>query len=96
MQNVGPAVRKPCHAKRVFEQAKRDPKPGPPEEPRADRVEELAPAISIRSGHFAEAETRRGELDVRAGPCKRRRELVVVLRRERGRVGQEDAHSALD
>ena len=53
----------------------------------------LDPAIAVRHGGRAEAELRRDELDVRACARERRRELVVVRRRERGWVGEHDSHS---
>ena len=63
------------------------------EEPRRERVEELAAAVALRLGRVAEAEPRRDELDVDTLPVRARGELVVVRRREGRRVGEDDAHA---
>ena len=71
-----------------------DPQPRPSEEPRGERVEELPPPVAVRRGHGPEAEARRDELDFGTGSRERGGELVIVGRRERGRVGENDAHAA--
>ena len=48
-------------------------------------------ARTRRPWHLPEAEARRGQLDIDPGPGERRGERVVVLRRERGWVGEDDA-----
>src|SRR5207244_465738 len=64
-----------------------------PEEARAERIERLTAAIPGRRGHGAEAERRRDELDVRPRTGERGCQLVVVRRREGGRIGDDDAHA---
>ena len=70
----------------------RQPQPRALEEPRRERVEELAARVAVRRRRLAEAEVRRDELDVGAGARERGRELVVVGRRERRRICQDDPH----
>jgi Endonuclease/Exonuclease/phosphatase family len=62
------------------------------EDTRRERIEELSARISVRLRHGAEAKAGRHELDVGAGPRERRRELMVVRRREGRRIGEQDAH----
>ena len=76
----------------VLDRLQRQPQPRAPEEPRRERVEPLAAPVAVRRRDVAEAEARRRELDVGAGAGERRGELVVVPRRERRRIGEQDAH----
>ena len=62
------------------------------EEPRRERVEAAAHAVAVGLGHVAEAEVRGQQLDVGAGARERCRELMVVPRGERRRIGEQDAH----
>src|SRR5262249_37127991 len=77
----------------VLRDLDRDAHPRPPEHARAERIEGLAATIAVRRPRRAEPEERRDELDVRSRVCQRRCELVVVRRREGGRVGDDDAHA---
>jgi len=63
-----------------------------PEHARRERVEELPAPVAVRFRRGAEPEAGRDELDVRTRPRQRRRELVVVRRREGRRIGEQDAH----
>ena len=78
---------------RVLGCLQRQPQPRAAEEPRRERVEELAAPVAVRRRHVAEAEARRHELHVGARAGQRRGKLVVVGRRERGWVGDDDAHA---
>src|SRR5207253_7052883 len=62
----------------------------PSEDPRRERIEELAAPVAVRVGRGSEAKAGGDELDVRARPRQRRGELVVVRRREGGRIGEQD------
>jgi hypothetical protein len=77
----------------VLDGLQRKPHPRPPEESGRDRVEPLRATVSSRLRQLSETEARSPELDVGAGACERLGELVVVPRRERRRIGQDDAHS---
>ena len=70
----------------------RQPEPRALEEPRRERIEELAAHVAVGRRRLAEAEMRRHELDLGAGARERGRELVVVGRRERRRICQDDPH----
>ena len=76
----------------MLERLQRQPQARAPEQARRERIEELAPPVAVGRGRVAEAEARGDELDLGAGAGERGRELVVVRRRERGRVGEDDAH----
>jgi hypothetical protein len=92
VQDVGRDSREPREAERMLEHLQRQPQARAAEEPRRERVEELAPAVAVRLRHVAKAEAGGDELDL--GPCPGQcgRERVVVRRREGGRIGDDDAH----
>ena len=92
VDDVGRRRGEPREPERVLERLQRQAQPRAPEEARRERVEELAAPVAVRLRCVAEAEARRDELDLGAGPGERGRELVVVRRRERGRIGEDDAH----
>jgi len=79
-------------AERMLRDLERQPQGRASEEPRRERVEELASPVAVGGGRLAEAEARRDELDVGARRRERGRERVVVRGRERGRIGEDDAH----
>ncbi len=56
------------------------------------RLETEDAALAEVVARVAEAEAGGDELDLGAGARERGGELVVVLRRERGRIGEGDAH----
>jgi hypothetical protein len=62
------------------------------EEARGQRVETLGASIPVGVRRLAEAEARRRELDVGACTRERRSKLVVVPRRESGRIRKQHAH----
>src|SRR5207253_2478279 len=62
------------------------------EDARRDGVKGLLAPVAVRDRRLAEAKPRREQLDFRACARERRRELVVVLRRERGWIGENDTH----
>ena len=82
----------PSQAQRVLEHLQRQPQPRAAEEPRGERIEELAPAVAVGLRDVTEAEARGDELDVGARAGERRGERVVVGRRESGWIGDDDAH----
>jgi len=96
VQHFGSPSGESRHPDRVLEQPKWKPERGAPEQPRAERVEELASPVPLLRRGLAEPEARGRQLDLRACTREGRRELVVVLRREGGRIGQENAHGGLD
>ena len=65
------------------------------EEPRRERIEELPAAVSVRLRCLAEPKAGGHELDVRAGPRKCSRQLVVVRRREGRGIGEQDTHGSV-
>jgi hypothetical protein len=78
---------------RVLEHLHRYPQPGAAEDARRDGVEGLAPPVAVGGvGRDPETERRGDELNVRSRPGQRDGKLVVVGRREAGRVGEDDAH----
>ena len=87
-----PGCGEPREPERVLERLQRQPQPRASEKARGERVEELAPPVAGRLGRVAEAEAGGDELDLGSGAGERRGELVVVRRRERGWVGDDDAH----
>jgi hypothetical protein len=95
VHHVRTESRKTQHAERVLERLERQAERRPPEEPRGAGVEQLPPPVAGRRRPLAEAEPRRDELDLGAGVGERGGELVVVERRERGRIGEHHAHCAL-
>ena len=80
-----------AHREGVLQRLERQPDGAPPG---SDRpwIEAFHESVAVGSGPFAEAETRRDELDVGAGARERGRELVVVRRSEGRGVGEDDAH----
>ena len=92
VEDVRRPAREAREAERVLDRLQRQPQARAPEQPRAERVEEVVAPVAVGLGRLAEAEARRGELDVRARAGERRRQLVVVLGSERGRVGEDDPH----
>jgi hypothetical protein len=92
VHDIGGHPGEPRQAERVLEHLQRQPQLRAPEEPRRERIEELAAAITLRFRDLAEAEARGDELDLgaRVGECGRER--VVVRRREGGWIGDDDAH----
>jgi hypothetical protein len=79
----------------VLERLQRQAERRAAENSRARRVEELGAAVAVRPRRLAEAEARGDERDSGAGTGERRRQLVVVLRREGGWIGEHDAHWAV-
>ena len=93
VQDVARLREQPRHPERVLDSLDGNPQTRPAEDSRRERVEDLAAGVSVgRVGRVSEPEARRDELDLGAGACERGRELVVVGRREAGRVGEDDAH----
>ena len=77
---------------RMLDRLQRQPQPRVAET-RRERVEELASRVSLRFRGGAEPESRRDQVDVGADPSQGGGELVVVRRRVRRRVGDDDAHA---
>ena len=96
MCDVGIEERQPREAERVLQRLHRQPQARAAEEPRGERVEELAPPVPDGSGRGAEAEPGGDEVDVGARARQGGGQLVVVRRRERRWVGEDDAHGSLD
>ena len=94
VQDVAGDACQPRKADRVLGRLQRQAQPGAAKEPRRGGVEDLAAEVSSLRGSRSEPELRGDELDLRALPGQPGRELVVVLRRERGWVGEDDAHGA--
>ena len=92
MGDVGAAPAQAGKPERMLDELDRNAEAGAAKESRAHGIEELAAPVAVRLGRLAEAERGGDELHLRARPDERRGELVVVLRRERGRVGEENAH----
>ena len=92
VHDVGGHPGEPRQAERVLEHLQRQAQPRAAEESRRERIEELAPAVAVRLRDVAEAEARGDELDLGARARERRRERVVVRRREGGWIGDDDAH----
>ena len=70
----------------------RQPKARPAEDARRERIEELPPHVAVRPRRIAEPEVGRHKLDVGARARESGGELVIVGRRERRRICQDDAH----
>ena len=85
-------VDRPGH---VFDDFQRNAERRPAKDPRRDRIKRFDSSVSQWPRRFSEAEVRRDQVDVRAGAGKRRGELVVVGRCERGWIGEDDAHRRL-
>ena len=92
MQNVGTRQGERPHHVDVLDPLQRQPKPRTSEQPRGERVEPLAASIPVGGWNLAEPEPGRRELDGRAGSGERRRQLVVVPRRECRRIREQYAH----
>ena len=92
MEHVGPACPQRGEPQRMLGELERQPRPRAAEETRRQRIEELATHVAVGARRLAEAEARRYELDVGAGPRERSGELVIVRRRERRRIGENDPH----
>ena len=95
MEDVRPLGREARHPERVLGDLQRQPQPGASEHPRRQRIEGLPAHVSVGCGDIAEAKRGCDELDRDAQPRQRARKLVVVLRREGGRVGEDDAHGVV-
>ena len=91
VEDVGAPGEKPAHPDRVLERLGRAAQPASVDGARSpvEPVDELVP---VRCGPRAEPERRRDELDRRPRVAERRGELVVVRRRERWGVGEDDVH----
>ena len=96
VHDVGREARQSSQAKGMLDRLQRQSPRRATEEMRAQRVEELLPAVVDRFGHVAEAERRRDEPDLGSGVGERGRERMVVLRREGRRIGKQDPHRGLD
>ena len=92
VDDVGRGRRKARQPERMLQHLQRQAQPRAAEEPRRERIEELAAPVAVRLGDGAEAEARRDELDVGAGAGERGGERVVVRRREGGGIGDDDTH----
>ena len=90
VEHVGGAAHQPQHLGRVLDGLQRQPRPAA--DPARARIEGLLERVAVGGGALAEAERRRDELDARAGPGERGRELVVVRGREGGGIGEDDVH----
>ena len=93
VEDVRPSPEEARSAWQVLGRLEREPEARTAEEARAERIEELGPAVAVGARCRAEPEPRRDELHVDTGARERRRELVVVRRRERRWIGKDDAHT---
>ena len=93
MQHVGAATAQRRQPDRMLRRLQRHAQPrAAAEQPRRQRIEQLDPLVPVRGGRLPEAEPGGDELDLGSGTGERGRELVVVRRREGGRIGEEHAH----
>ena len=92
VQDVASARAKGREAEWMLDHFERQSEAGALEDPRGERVKELPPVVPVLRGNLTEAETRGDELDVRARAHECGRELVVVGRRERRWICQDDPH----
>jgi len=90
--DVGAASAQAGKPERMLDELDRNAEARAAKESGADGIEELVAPVAVRLGRLAEAERGGDELHLRARTDERGGELVVVLRRERGRVGKENAH----
>ena len=93
VDDVSRHSREPREAERVLECLHGHAERRAPEDPRGDRIEDLTSSVPRGRRHRAEAEARGDELDLGSRATERGRQLVVVERRESGRIGKDDAHA---
>ena len=92
VQHVGAPRRERADDAGVLERLQRQPRARALEEARRERIEALDAPVAVRRRQLREAEARRRDLDQGARAGERRGELVVVPRRVRRRVCDDDAH----
>jgi len=93
VDNVCAGGGEPREAERMLEDPERDAGKLWPD-PCGQRVEAFAEPVAGRVRPGAEAKPRGEELDVRTRSGQGGGKLVVVRRRERGGIGEQDAHGA--
>ncbi len=92
VEYVGLAAAQRREAEGMLCRLERQPQRRALEDPGGQGIEELAAHVAVRRRNLAEAEPGRDELGLRARVCEGRGELVVVRRRERRWICEEDAH----
>ena len=92
MGDVGASAAQTGKPARMLDELDRNAEARAAKESGADWVEEVATPVTVRLRRLAEAKRGGDELHLRARPDERGGKLVVVLRRERRRVGEENAH----
>ena len=91
VEDVGLSSQQTAHRDRVFHEPRGDPG-GAVLDPRGASIEALLEPVAVRGRPPTEPEGCRDELDLGACAGERRSQLVVVRRRERRWIGEDDVH----